>query len=321
MAQNTSPLWQVTHNGVTTGKGLVATRKIPKGTLIIEDMPLIKFDTRIPSAEYDDDNSKFFRQERKGQANIIQKAVSGLSEEDRTKFRDLHNRKESVGDQRVDDISIAENNAFDFDKNGTKWLSVLTVISRVNHSCAPTAYVTAFNTVDGVNLGRTKLIASKDIDVNEEITCEYSFRRPWLDVFSERQRECWRGWCFVCVCRACHEDERPRVLREWGQMRDMIRDILAPMPAPGNKKALSERVEDAEVLMNNLAKWGFSDRRVANLYARLAELNDRAGRYQEAYNAALEGLYIEGNYYDHDEPDAINERLSAVLAKAHSKLV
>ncbi|KAF5241669.1 hypothetical protein FAUST_3743 [Fusarium austroamericanum] len=158
------------------GKGLIATTKIPKGTRIIAESPLIK----VPRECFSDD---LLRQ------SVI-KELSKLSQDQRASFYSLLNSHPKWGEE----VGIVATNGLcagpDQDDS-----AVFLTTSRINHSCKPNAQ-NRWNQ----DLGKVTIHAVEDIEQGQEITITY-LGNP--EVYEERQKKLKNAFGFDCCCRLC----------------------------------------------------------------------------------------------------------------------
>jgi hypothetical protein len=93
-------------------------------------------------------------------------------------------------------LSIFRSNAFNLGSKSIFQQAVFPSISRINHSCVPNAQG---NFHDG--LGRFNVHATRDIQVDEELTLNYLHEHG--AVRESRQRRLLGGYGFDCGCPAC----------------------------------------------------------------------------------------------------------------------
>ncbi|KAJ4362561.1 hypothetical protein N0V83_010655 [Neocucurbitaria cava] len=309
---------RITPANVLGGFGMVATQNIPKGTLILEDNPLLVVDTHILSDNWNG-GTAFFNNERASITNRIRYALGSTDwRNKRPRFRLLDDGSPRLvvpnpPNLRVRDVNIVDTNAWGFRNPGVNentWLVVLGDLSRVNHSCVPNAFTTEVCTNNG-QVGRMKLIATKDIEIGEEIVVEYTKEDSWLQPCNARRRTLQRGWGFQCHCNACEDSGFTNC--EWRLARMLKAEIdLLPRPTAAESFLLAKRIYAANKYVGILEFWGFGDRRLSEAYLRLAELYVLAEWYAEARKVTITGLEIEGWYYDINE---VGRELNQMLAR------
>ncbi|KAG6026469.1 hypothetical protein E4U19_002594 [Claviceps sp. Clav32 group G5] len=166
------------------GKGLVATRKLPKGTRIIAERPLFT----MPSEMSEEARRRFILQE-----------VNALSKDQRHAFLSLHNihRFDDDADQY---LGIWSTNALPMTEyNGIEDVQIGEGIfleaSRINHDCESNTFHHWNN-----NIKRHTVHAIRDIDAGEEITLSYV---DYLQNRELRKRTLKDYYDFTCSCRLC----------------------------------------------------------------------------------------------------------------------
>ena len=108
----TQPLYTVTNVGAA-GQGMIATRNIDIGTLILEEESLLVIDTQILSANWNDGN-EFFNNERHQRTNLIEPRIRRPM---RNAFRQLHDAFSHFvrTTTRLRYINIVATNAWSFE--------------------------------------------------------------------------------------------------------------------------------------------------------------------------------------------------------------
>lgn len=214
---------------------MVATQNIPKGALILKEDPLLVVDTQIYIDNWNG-GTAFFNNERASITNRIRYGLRSIDwRHHRHRFRLLEDGRRLLepylANERVRNINIVKTNAWNFKNPGVNentWLVVLGDISRVNHSCAPNSFNTDVCTEDG-HFGRMKLIARKDIELDEEIVIEYTKDVFWLQPCHVRRQVLQRGWGFECHCNAC---EHPNFTDNELRCARMLKHLVYSQPLP-----------------------------------------------------------------------------------------
>ena len=146
---------------IKKGKGLVASRKISAGELIICEKPCLVLQLK------DINNDK------------VTKAFNHLPKEKQTKFLELTTSKETPADEpKKSDIFL--NNAINVNDDV---FGVFLDVSRVNHSCDPNA---AWGTTQQEDT--LELRAIRDIMEDEEICVDYIGDKSFLMTTADRKR-------------------------------------------------------------------------------------------------------------------------------------
>ncbi|RGP68880.1 mynd finger and set [Fusarium sporotrichioides] len=159
------------------GKGLFAVTKIPKGTCIITESPLIEIPRESPSHDL--------------LHQIITSQLAKLSEAQRKSFYSLLNSHPDHGEE----VGIAETNGLcpgPDAKNG----AIFSITSRINHSCKPNAQIQWDE-----HLKKITVHAIENIEQGQEITVTY-LGEPLL-AYEQRQEKLKTSFGFDCRCRLC----------------------------------------------------------------------------------------------------------------------
>ena len=161
------------------GKGLVAIEKIPKGTRILSEEPIITIPRNEPVSER--------------LRTSICKQVDALSKRQREAFLSMHNiyPYENAAEQY---LGIIQTNSLpaetDVDEGG-----IFLEACRINHACDNNAQKNW-----NENIKRHTVHALRDISKDEEITIYYL----GMDKKREDRREALRAKLgFTCMCRLC----------------------------------------------------------------------------------------------------------------------
>lgn len=159
------------------GLGLVAIIKIPKGTRILSENPLL----RVPRST----------QSKKRVGKALSKEVSALSDDQRQVFFSLHN---AFADEKTQELGIVRTNALPLGSNASTG-GIFPEASRINHACTQNAQNTW-----NENLQQLTIHAIRDIDEGEEITIMYLSDRANRPA---RQVALQKNFRFTCSCRLC----------------------------------------------------------------------------------------------------------------------
>ncbi|CCE29252.1 uncharacterized protein CPUR_02945 [Claviceps purpurea 20.1] len=172
------------------GKGLVATRNIPKGTRILSERPLIH-------APFDSS-----QEQRK---TIIYPQVEALNKEEREIFLSFPNRY-AFSDSATRYNGIFRTNCISAASKPRKIVAFFPLACRINHDCDENA------TKDwNPDTKRHTVHAMRDIEEGEEITVAYV---PSLLNQETRQNKLERKFHFACICRTCSLPDEQRVERD-----------------------------------------------------------------------------------------------------------
>lgn len=163
------------------GKGLVATIKVPQGTRILCEEPVI----RVPRSHDQLGNKKLQR--------YIYQQVDELTEQQRQAFLSLHNIY-PYKNPTEQYIGIIRTNAFEIEDDATEG-GVFLEASRINHACDNNSQK-SWNQ----NIKQHTVHALRDINEGEEITIYYlAAHNSW----QARQEALRAKFEFSCSCRIC----------------------------------------------------------------------------------------------------------------------
>ncbi|KAG5991685.1 hypothetical protein E4U52_003420 [Claviceps spartinae] len=164
------------------GKGLVATRNIPRGTRILCEEALFT----IPNVT-----------DVKEALRLICQQVAALSNEQRQGFLSMRN---------IYSFNHTEEQYFGEAQSHTQE-AICLESCRINHDCKNNA------TYDwNINIKRNTVHAIRDINAGEEITASYL---EFLKNRESRQRMLKDSYRFTCVCSLCSLSEEQSQERDW----------------------------------------------------------------------------------------------------------
>ncbi|KAG6154518.1 hypothetical protein E4U51_008644 [Claviceps purpurea] len=191
----------VLHDIPGKGKGLVATRDIPKGTRIIAEQALFT----IPGWD------ALSLEEQK--ISICQQ-MDALSDDQRDTFMSLHNALpfDNAPEQYY---GIFQTNCLPLDKKYDSW-GIFLKACRVNHDCANSA-CNNWNE----NIKRYTLHALRNIRSGEEITISYVSGLKDRKSRDSRQTIFQDSFGFTCSCRICSLPET-----ESQQRDELIKNVV-----------------------------------------------------------------------------------------------
>ncbi|KAE9401966.1 SET domain-containing protein [Gymnopus androsaceus JB14] len=212
------------------GLGMVATRRISAGELLVNERPVYTERKRHPTPiDYTESNGFFFLG-----------ALDRLSETSKSAIYALKN---SYGPDKHQLFGILRTNVQEHtitEANGQSdssevFVSIFPLISRANHACTPNSnYYFSVETFAG------ELHAVKDIEIGEEITVQYV---DPLDARSTRRELLKKAFFFDCECGTCSltdwaasDARRSRIAQV---TRDLETNPAAPSPTlPEVKEAV-----------------------------------------------------------------------------------
>ncbi|CCE29286.1 uncharacterized protein CPUR_02979 [Claviceps purpurea 20.1] len=200
------------------GKGLVATRNIPKGTRILSEQPLITIPTDLDHEE--------------GRRSICRQ-LEALSNDQRRAFLSLHNAypcndmedsdktkdADKVKDAAEQYLDIFSTNALPMCEDDQDNGSIFPMGCRINHDCESNAAHTW-----NAGIHRHTVHAIRDIDAGEEITLSYVRLLAKREARQRRYKTCYG---FTCRCRVCslpdeQSKERDRSLKQIVSLEDLF---------------------------------------------------------------------------------------------------
>ena len=243
--------------GVIAGNGLVASRKIERGALIVQEDALVYYNTSINHTQFTVVTAtNFFQLERNGVRNRLQTAVEALQDDDQTKFDNLFtpNSLATPAQQIVDRF---QHNSFHFSgkKSGARpnghpqtHIVVYPTICMANHSCVPNAMLLIDSRVSHGDIVRAqgRLVASNTIPAGGEIFLDYMTEGQWLRTHTTRKAELNLGWNFVCTCSGCE----PHIQ---AQMDEGKRISLSRMhPIFANMASGAAAAQERDTVIDNL---------------------------------------------------------------------
>lgn len=163
-----------------SGFGMVATRFIPRGTLIISESPLFTICGDLLTLGRT--------------AAVIEEKVNSLSAEQKIIFYSLHN---SHGPGVSTAVGTVKTNAHPLGV-GARDCGIFPVCSRFNHSCASNASYMWVATA-----AQEAIYAGKDIAAGEQITVNYLDEPRLNQKRSDRRAVLMRDFQFECCCNVC----------------------------------------------------------------------------------------------------------------------
>eukprot|EP00392_Amoebophrya_sp_AT5.2_P002398 g2403.t1 len=203
--------------GQNKGRGLIATRDIKRGELIIAEKPvLFAPGTTGFSAVL----------ARKSWEERLQRDFLRLPAERQRDVMQLHDKAAGAGgaDKTTKTLAgIFATNGLPQGVGSTDGVLCLT-ISRANHSCCNNAYH-AWNATDGTE----RLYAEDNIACGDEICTNYC--SAWTHSRAERRAELQAKFYFHCMCAECTLPEEEVAKRD--AIRGKIRDLDEIIPTYG----------------------------------------------------------------------------------------
>ncbi|KAG6304580.1 hypothetical protein E4U45_001360 [Claviceps purpurea] len=173
------------------GKGLVATRNIPKGMRILSERPLIH-------APFNSSN-----EQRK---KMVYSQVQALNEKERDIFLSFPNRY-SFSDSATRYNGIFRTSSILYQTEPqNKTFAIFPEACRINHDCDENAFHDW-----NCDTQQQTVHAMRDIEEGEEITIAYM---PFFEGHESRRKKLKSDYHFTCSCRACSLPDEVREERD-----------------------------------------------------------------------------------------------------------
>ncbi|KAK4163722.1 hypothetical protein QBC43DRAFT_212165 [Cladorrhinum sp. PSN259] len=203
------------------GLGLVATRKIQRGKVLMLDYAMLLADVELP------------RKMKMAQGReLLEQAMNRLPNPNRVLGLA---RSSPTPDETPVAEDVMRTNSFNVEIGGRGFMALFPDIARMNHACKPSA-MTKFNSTDLSNA----VTAFRDILPGEEITISYvAHNLP----SQPRQSRLLAQWGFSCTCSLCSSS--PPLLEASDARRREI-DLVGPKVL----KAVDKGDFDAAIKMN-----------------------------------------------------------------------
>lgn len=218
------------------GKGLIATRAIKPGELILSEPPLFTTASLTDPATFEKD---------------LGAIVKGLSKEGQRAFLSLHNNNPGANPFS----NIVRSNGYPLGPNSEVG-AIFPLVARLNHACRPNAQH-AWNEDRGIEV----VHAVRDIKEGEELTLSYLAGGP----SQERQSSLKEYFGFHCTCEAC---SLPAAELEASDTRlKRAKKLDEAIGDPRRVRHLPERaLADCKALLSVYQEEGIFDLRLPRLY-------------------------------------------------------
>ncbi|KAG6293345.1 hypothetical protein E4U09_003024 [Claviceps aff. purpurea] len=206
--------WYALKDVPDKGKGLVATRNIPRGTRILSETPVFTMPTGKTMEE---------------RQNLICQQMDSLSNDQRNAFLSMHNAH-LFNDAAEQYIGIFRTNCLPADEFPDK-AGIFLEACRINHDCDN-------NAIHNWNekIKRHTVHAIRDIEEGEEITLSYV---SLLENRETRQSKLEEKFDFTCSCRVCslpeeQSQEHDRKLEQIVRTNEllkicMLQSVMSPL--------------------------------------------------------------------------------------------
>jgi hypothetical protein len=218
------------------GKGLIATRALKQGDLILSEPPLFTTASLTNPATFEKD---------------LGAIIKGLPKDGQRAFLSLHNNNPGA-----DPFSnIVRSNGYPLGPNSEVG-AIFPLVARLNHACKPNAQH-AWNEARGIEV----VHAVRDIKEGEELTLSYLAGGP----SSERQTRLKEYFGFDCTCETC---SLPAKALETSDARlKRAQKLDESIGDPRRVRHLPERaLADCKTLLGIYQDEGIFDLRLPRLY-------------------------------------------------------
>ncbi|KAH7083559.1 hypothetical protein FB567DRAFT_630084 [Paraphoma chrysanthemicola] len=180
-----------------------------KGTLILQENPLVECKTNIGKTIWKANPAAFFfASERAGTTSKLSSAINTLSPMDRASFNRLFTPA-GPGNAMVQMVDRFEYNAFHFFGSSHKrHLVLFRIACYINHSCIPNATVDIGQDISQYPRGQIRLVATQNIARDSEIFFNY-IADDWKNTSVLRGNVLQEHWHFACLCTGCAPLQAP----------------------------------------------------------------------------------------------------------------
>ncbi|KAH8881337.1 SET domain-containing protein [Thozetella sp. PMI_491] len=199
------------------GKGLIASRRIAKGELLLVDYPRFIADTHFP-----------LRTKRERGRQLLQRAADQVA--DPEQLLNLA-RSGAEGAHAIEDVM--RTNSFSVTIDDKFFMGMFPNIARINHACNPNAF-TRFSE----KALSSSVMAFRDINKGEEITLSYTDFGLTRD---ERQTRLQQNWGFTCTCALCSASNKSTAISD--DRRQRIREIQGRVAERLQKKKFRDAIK------------------------------------------------------------------------------
>jgi len=198
------------------GRGLIATRNLPRGACVLEESSVFALDITLSD----------YYQER-----VLLREFSKFTPEMKAQILDLHDPEGmKVGSDLGAKLKrIFHKNHLDMEGEIGTTFNLFVKSSMINHSCNPNSEILSQSASEFVPKHRVKVVTHIDIKKGEEITVNYYFSKmepllcelgEWDDVrvgylnYCERQQIMKQRYKFDCICEICLMGSKTDSLRQ-----------------------------------------------------------------------------------------------------------
>jgi len=195
------------------GTGMVATRNLFPGDLILAEKPLLF----VPDEVYEDIEAT---------EELIDKQVLKLDSSQREMLFELTDSRNPLEPTY---LGIFYTNDMNYDGDAV----LCPVMARANHSCVPNAEF-----ITRRDQGEQRLVTIYPIKAGEEVTINYMSMKEEGTEMGEARREYLRKWYkFQCLCRACTLQDQCL------ETNEILREEIKELQAAGVENLSNEELE------------------------------------------------------------------------------
>ena len=223
------------------GRGLLATRELEVGELVMSEKPLVMVQGQPTVAKIRRMLDKVKKLPKEKRLKIM--ALTDPGEEDRT-FDNLH----------LDPNGLRVARRFNANCHGVgeHATALYENISIINHSCSPNVFW-----VDGRDGVSLEVRVCRRIEEGEEILASY-FVFPDFPLREERQEKIWRSRYFQCLCDICSlekeefkkDEEARKVIKV---LHDEVARLYNTSGASAAFRAAEQKLEEMEKVRESMA--------------------------------------------------------------------
>lgn len=197
------------------GKGMIATKKLYPGDIILAETPLII----VPDKTFEDVEKLETYLERK---------INNMTGDDRDRFLDMADSR-TVGEDQFDEFLYSGKfytNAMNFDGDA----AVCPTMARANHSCRPNAEF-----ISRPDLDKMMLVTMYVIEAGQEVNINYMAMTDEGTESRDIRQAFLRKWYgFQCLCTACtlqddklvHDDALRETIKELQSVEQDSLDVV-----------------------------------------------------------------------------------------------
>ncbi|KAK3293110.1 uncharacterized protein B0H64DRAFT_363456 [Chaetomium fimeti] len=289
------------------GKGVVATRRIAKGRVVLVDWVSV-----LAAVEYPGDVLRGEVQELlrvAGERLGGERVVEGLARQgNRRVGGDADGEGEGVEMSEMEDVMLT--NSFAVTVGGKEYMGLFADLARFNHACKPNAFINFSQKTLAMTIW-----SARNIEVGEEITITYSA----AGLTSEERHESLENiWGFKCQCSLCTSE--PAALHASDDRRRGIRTLQDKVIELAQKGDFHEAVEASERLFTLVEQEGLTEQ-MGGMYEVPARLYYHIGNLEKALEYTLQARHeIDGYGVPDENGEEKIKMLKGVIARLEQEI-